>query len=487
MTWTLRARAADLSSGAIFSDWTGTLVERYNLPDTLQVDGTLAHLRSLLTPGGGCTLEDDNGLRFSGPLTEFTKRGDGTCTATFASDLIWLWGRICYATPGAVWASQTADFDTRTGAAETVILSFVNVNAGPGALTARRAGLTLPTSGERGGTITTTARFDNLGQLVHDLAEAAGLRITVLQDGTDLALAVAQPADLSAWARYGTADAGGPGILSEDWEYTARAPELTRAMVAGGGASYQWNVPNRVNRERTDTTAETLWALRHEVFVDQRGSSAASSAWKDYLDARADKNEKVNAYDAVSDKLAAAQRRKDAAQNAYDQAALTLTLNPGNSTATSNKAAAQDRLDDATDDVTDFTADKAAALTAKNAAVTAEADALDAYDAAVIADQAEYDKAGDDEIAQGAEPVQIRATLPDVLGMRLVTEVPVGSKVGLDLDGTFVVDRLRQVTTEFGVDGVVATGVVGSADAGLTRDQRQFLKIRKALRKVQAR
>ena len=370
-SWTLRARSSALAGGVIFQDWTGTLVERYNTPGTLQVEGNLEHLRDLLTPGGGCTLEDDNGVRFSGPLTEYTKRGDGTCTATFASDLIWLWDRDLYPTPAAVWGSQAADYDTRTGAAETVLLAFVNANAGPGALTARRVtGLTLPTTLGRGGTVKITGRFDNLGQLVHDIAEAATLRVAVLQDGTDLALTIDEPPDLSATARYGTAETGGPGVLSEDWEFTVRRPTATRALVAGGGEGAA-----RILREKGDAAAESLWGARVESFVDQRNTS----------------------------------------------------------------------------------------------------------------DTGELDKAGDDALSDGSAPVEIRATLPDVPDLRLVTDVPLGSLVGLDLDGEFVTDRLRQVTTEIDAAGGSATGVVGSSDAGMTRDQKRFLDVRKSLRKVQAR
>jgi hypothetical protein len=310
-------------------------------------------------------------VRFSGPLTDLTKRGDGTCTATFASDLIWLWGRICYPTPGAAWDAQTADYDTRSGSAESVLLAFVDANVGPGALTARRrAGLILPTSLGRGGTVKITARFDNLGQLVRDIAEAAGLRVTVKQAGSSLMLEVAAPSDLSSWARYGTADAGGPGVLDEDWDYTLQAPGVTRALVGGGGEGAA-----RVLRERPDTAAESLWSQRIEAFVDQRNTS----------------------------------------------------------------------------------------------------------------DLGELDKAGDDELADKANPVDISAEIPDVPGMRLGVDVPLGSIVGLDLDGDFVTDRLRQVTTSITAEGDVVKGVVGSSDAGLTRDQKKFLSLRKAIRKVQAR
>lgn len=368
VTWTLRQRTG-LTGGAIYQDWAGTLVENFNLPDMLQVTGQASHLASLLVTGGGCTLEDDNGLRFSGPLTELTVNGDRTATATFASDLIWLWGRYCYPNPAVTWALQDADYNVQTGAAETVALAFVNANAGPGALVARRVtGLTMPTTLGRGGTVKITARFDNLGQLVHDIAEAAGLRVTVLQSGSTLPMVITAPADLSATARYGSGDIGGPGVLSEDWSYTQQRPGGSVALVAGGGEGAA-----RILRERADTGAVSLWG-RIETFVDQRNTS----------------------------------------------------------------------------------------------------------------DTGELDKAGDDQLASDATPVDIRATLPDVPTMRLITDVPIGSKVGLDLGDFYVSDRLRQVTTTIAPEGVTASGVVGSSDAGLTRDQKQFLKLRKALRKVQA-
>lgn len=371
-SWTLRQRSSSRTLGQVHTDWAGDLVERCNLPDTLSVKGPLGALRPLLTPGGGCTLEDDDGVRFSGPLTSFTKSGNGTCSATFASDLIWLWGRICYPAPAVAWSAQTADYDVRTGPAETVLLAYVNANAGPGAIAARRVpGLALPASAGRGPTTPITARFDNLGQLVRDLADVAGVRVLVRQDsGTTLQLQVLTTADLSAVARYGTDEGGGPGVLSEDWSFTVSTPGATRALVGGGGEGVL-----RLLREREDTSAESLWASRTELFVDQRQTS----------------------------------------------------------------------------------------------------------------DTGELDQAGDAALDDAANPVTITATLPDADGMRLIQDVPIGSLVALDLDGDLVTDRLRQVTTSITPDGDVRTGVVGSPDSGLTRDQKKFLSLHKAIRKVQAR
>ncbi|WP_030526603.1 Gp37-like protein [Phycicoccus jejuensis] len=371
-SWTLRGRSPARTEGTAFSDLDKLeLVERCNKPDSLQITGPLGHLRSLLTPGGGCTLEDEDGVRFSGPLINFSKSGKGSGVATFASDLVWPWGRICYPTPGAAWEDQTADYDVRSGSAESVLLAFLNANAGPGALANRRVpGLILPASSGRGGARKITARFDNLGQLMHDIAESAGLRVTVTQDGTDLVVAVESSPDLSATAKYGTDEQGGPGSLGDGWDYTVQAPGATRALVGGGGEGAA-----RILRERGDAAAEALWSQRIETFVDQRNTS----------------------------------------------------------------------------------------------------------------DTAELDKAGDDELADKASPVDISVTVPDVPGRRLGRDVPLGALVGLDLDGDFVADRLRQVTTVVTKEGQDVSGVVGSPDAGLTRDQKQFLEQRKAIRKVQAR
>lgn len=369
-SWTLRGRDSSLAGLEVVSDWGGTLVQNHLTPDSLQVSGRTDRLRALLTPGGGCTLESDGGVAFSGPMTAFSPKGDGTCTVTFASDLIWLWARICYPNPALAWEAQDRDYDARTGPLETLLLAYINANAGPGALTARRVGpLSIPASLGRGETRALSVRFDTLGQLVRDLAEAAGLGVAVVQVGATLEVRVTQPPDVSGWARYGTSTSGGAGLLAPDWTAEVLAPTVTAALVAGGGEGKY-----RILREFRGTDAEELWGSRFELLVDQRDT--------------------------------------------VDTAALT--------------------------------------------------------------------KSGQDAVAEGSKPVDVRAPLPDLPDMRLGVDIPLGSLVGLDLDGIQVTDRLRQITTTFGPAGIRRAGVVGSPDAGLTADQKKFLKLHKALRKVQA-
>lgn len=375
-SWTLRARNNDLTLGAVLGDWSATLVDRSNRPSTLQVTGYTSNLRPLLVMDGGIVLDDDTGRRFSGIPSSLQRRGDRTCTLTFEDDLIRLWGRLAYPTPTAAITAQTVDYgDVQTGPAETVLLHYINANAGPGALTARQVpGLTVPASSGRGGTVTVTARLDVLGRLVADLADPAGLRVRVVHTGGALAVVVDDAPDLTATAKYGTPEAGGPGMLGEDWSYTLAKPDVTAAEVAGGGEGTA-----RTFRERVDTAAETAWGRRVEALVDQRQTT----------------------------------------------------------------------------------------------------------------DTGELDKAGDDALADGAQPVQIAATVLDAPGLRLGADVPLGALVTLDLDGQLVVDRLRQVTTTIAVSSGEATqtvtGLVGSPDAGLTRTQKELLQMRKSLRKVVAR
>lgn len=383
-SWTLRGRTAALGRGEIINGWSGVLVERWNLPDTLQVTGTYANLWPLYRAAvdgpdrldGGVTLNDSTGRRFSGVLSGFDEDIDtDTVTLTFDSDLTRLWGRDVYPDPANTWAAQTLDYDVRSGAAETVALAFINANAGPGAVAARRVtGLTVPASSGRGPTIKVTGRFDSLGQLLADIGTAAALRFTVVQSGTSLAVNVATCPDLTATAKYGSSTAGGPGVLAEGAKVSVRRPDLTAALVAGGGTGAA-----RVLRERTDSSAQTLWGRRIEQVVDQRQTS----------------------------------------------------------------------------------------------------------------DLGELDKAGDDELAKGSQPVQIKASIEDAEGLRLGTDVPIGALVTINLRRRVIQDRLQQVTTTISntanTPTVSVVGVVGSSDAGLTRDQKRFLAMNKTLRKVVAR
>jgi hypothetical protein len=165
------------------------------------------------------------------------------------------------------------DYDTQTAVpAETAILHYIAANAGPGAQASRRVpNLVVPTSQGRGGTVTITARLDNLGQLISDTAEAASLKVRVLEQGGQLVVTVDTVPDLRATARYGPADAGGPGLLAEGWTYTINRPDTTTSIAAGGGQG-----TSRLFREHTDTAATAAWGARIERIVNQEQTLVAA-------------------------------------------------------------------------------------------------------------------------------------------------------------------------------------------------------------------
>jgi hypothetical protein len=276
--WTVRARTLDLRLVDHIRFTQLSLVERYNQPDTAVLQGTIGDLAPLLAPGMGAVLHDGPTQRASMVVTDLQRNGDGTAQVTLAGDLIRLWDRIAYPNPTQAFGSQTTDYDIRTGARETLLLAYVNANAGPGALTARQVTrLRMPADQARGGTVTIRARFDRLGDLTGPLAEASGLRLRVVyapstttgQGWLDVRLEDAP--DLTVWARYGTPTSGGPGLLAPDWQYSLSVPSVTRAEVAAGGLGAA-----RILREEEDADAEALWGRRIESLVDQRQTTDAA-------------------------------------------------------------------------------------------------------------------------------------------------------------------------------------------------------------------
>jgi hypothetical protein len=120
----------------------------------------------------------------SGPIRRrsetYTAATGRTAVLYGVTDLAWLSRRVAHPSPATAGGAgtYTPANDARSGIAETVIKSYVNANAGPGALTYRAVpGLTIGTDLGRGPTVTAQARWINLLGLVRDLAARAGYGI----------------------------------------------------------------------------------------------------------------------------------------------------------------------------------------------------------------------------------------------------------------------------------------------------------------------
>jgi hypothetical protein len=225
------------------------------------------------TPGYGVVVRGPNDdVIFSGPtltakLDQTPDYPQGLWTIEGADDTLILTERLAYPDPATDDVSaQTESHDRRTGDAETVIKGYVNVNAGPGAVSSRRfPGLVVATNLNRGLTVSTAARFTQLQELSYGIAESAGLGYEIKQVNDDLIFDVFEPVDRSPFIRLDVEN-----DLLRTAEYGYLAPQVTRVIVAGQG-----ELVDRLFLERSNVDsllAETVWGRRIEQFRDARQS-----------------------------------------------------------------------------------------------------------------------------------------------------------------------------------------------------------------------
>lgn len=113
-------------------------------------------------------------------------------------DELWMYGRLALPVPAGPPYSSAA-YDVRSGIAETVIKAFIDYNAGPSAVAARRIpGLTIETDYARGDSVAFSARFDKLAEFVCSIGMAAGVGVRVVGRQAQ----VWKPTDRSLLVRY---------------------------------------------------------------------------------------------------------------------------------------------------------------------------------------------------------------------------------------------------------------------------------------------
>lgn len=228
---------------------------------------------ALRAAGGGIIVTGKSGVILSGPTTsaKLSQTKDdpaGVWEISGVDDSVVLAERLAYPTPStADLSSQSSAYDTRTGVASTVMYAYVDANIGASAPAARKiTGFTNAADGALGSSVTASARFDQLGALLAQIAVLDGLVFDVRQNGSALQFFVAAPADRSTTVRM---DIDNNRLTSA--EYTYRAPSVTRAIVAGQGEA---ELRNFVEVSDTDSiAAETAWGRRIEVFKDDRSSA----------------------------------------------------------------------------------------------------------------------------------------------------------------------------------------------------------------------
>ena len=261
------------------------VVLRHNRAGAFQLTVPADHAqRDLFTTGTGVIVwsPDTDAPIMSGQvrgLTETVTATSATVTVTGVDDTARLATRIVYPDPARTADDQTTDTNyTDTGAAGTVIRAMVNTQAGAGALAARQIpGLSVNPDTALGETVGVNARFSPLLDTVAALADTGGIGFRLIQwdvdDGpvisttgtgsTDVRLQVYTPVDRSDRVRFTAAS----GALS-GWQHALTAGTVTRAIVAGQGEGTA-----RFIVELADTSAETDWGERQELFIDARDTN----------------------------------------------------------------------------------------------------------------------------------------------------------------------------------------------------------------------
>lgn len=141
----------------------------------------------------------DNSTLRSGPMTRYqrvTTADADDLTVNGVDDCAWLTRRVAHPQPAtAAPPYSTNDYDIRTGQASTILAQFIDANAGPSAVAARRVpGLTVPVPAPTGGAVTWQARYENLADFIFSKANAYGLGVRIV----DLAVALYTPTLRSA-------------------------------------------------------------------------------------------------------------------------------------------------------------------------------------------------------------------------------------------------------------------------------------------------
>jgi len=253
-----------------------TFVVRFNNVGSWSIKLPYGHpLGELLRlPGYGIILTGPNdstilsGPTLSAKLTQDQTNIEGDWEIIGASDDLFITERLAYPTPTtADVTAQTDDYDDRAGAAETIIKEYVSVNMGPDAPAVRQvSGLTIEEDEARGSAVAAAARFENLQDLIYNLAQAGGIGYQITQSGLGLEFSVYEPQDRSATIRM---DIANRKLSSSVLSYgTAK---LTRAIVAGKGEGKERTFLERTSAD--SLLAETQWGRRIESFIDARGAN----------------------------------------------------------------------------------------------------------------------------------------------------------------------------------------------------------------------
>lgn len=289
--WTIYARNASLGRAAQIDDFSSLdAIGRFNDVGTweLRIDWRAASATALAQPGAGIEIRRDEFVIMTGPVTRLKRERSDSSNMLIVSgvdDNVWLRRRLAHPQPASTAPpyNSSAD-DVRTGVGSTVIWQYVNVNLGPGAITARELPtLVMGTDPAVGSSVSGRARYDVLLELIQDLAVAAGdLAFRIVQVDTGLEFQVYEPEDKSDSIVFSE----GFGNLSA-YSYEQLAPEFTYAYGGGDGEGTARSIV-----EGQDPVGVASWG-RIEKLIDARQQDDAPEVSQQIATALSENSEKL--------------------------------------------------------------------------------------------------------------------------------------------------------------------------------------------------
>lgn len=277
MGWQVFARRPDGTLEGEFTTYTNlTIVKRLrqvgNWSMTLPSLSDLA--LAISQDGWGIEVWRDGEWFFGGPRRHRGREASQTSnvlTPAGRDDLFWLGGRRAYQVPSAIngTALNASAHDDLVDLASTVILHFVDVNAGPGATPERRVPrLVMGPDLGLGPTVHAHARLHNLLEFIQFFAIAGGLGFRIVKtpsapvEAPTMTFEVYEPRDLRNDVRF----AFELGNL-DSYTYEHDDADFNVAIVGGGG-------------EGTSREFVIVWhglsmatTGRYETFLDQRNTT----------------------------------------------------------------------------------------------------------------------------------------------------------------------------------------------------------------------
>lgn len=229
-------------------------------------------LPALKTKGSGVIItQRSSGHVFSGRmksciLSQDAKDPKGTWLVTGVDDNIVGAAVTVLPDPAHAADAQEEAYWVSSGAAETVMKAAVNLNASAGAIPARQyPWLTVATDLARGAAVTTSVRFNKLGDVLTSLGVTAHLGWRFVQVADSIEFDVFETSDKTALV---VLDIRNGGLESTELGFSA--PQATEVLVLGQGQGAERTVRRVTSAEADAEAAE--WGLRWESSKDQRNT-----------------------------------------------------------------------------------------------------------------------------------------------------------------------------------------------------------------------